>query len=262
MNQKTIWFVIVTYKPDKEVLRRLVAAIHEWPTEILDNTDRNLGFGGGANVGMKKAFDAGAAWAIVCNQDIELMRGGVLKFTKELEHCDPGIVGPEAGELDAKRWTTILASSASRPGLEARGWDFHASRGNENLTYISGSLMAIHRDVWEATGGFFEPYFMYYEDADLSVRAKRAGFALRTIEIKGFRHGSVKNDNKEKTKEYYLARNHLLFVRRLAPLSVKLHEFLRMPKTLTEHYQGGNIEAIMGIRDFALERFASLKAGP
>lgn len=184
--------------------------------EVIDNTNKNLGFGGGANVGMKKAFDAGAAWAIVCNQDVTLSKPGVTKFAKALEHCKPGIVGPEAGTLDPKRWTTILAS---RPGLEAR-----------SVHYISGSLMAIHRDVWESTGGFYKPYFMYYEDVDLCVRAKKAGFGLRQVDIDGFGHES----RGIRGKEYYLARNHLLFVYRNAPVSVKLHEILRLPKTLWE----------------------------
>lgn len=209
MNRKNVCFVVVTFKPDKEVLRRLVAALEGWSVEIIDNTKKNIGYGGGANKGMKRAFDAGAAWAIVCNQDIELTRAGVLKLTKELEECSPGIVGPEAGELDPKRWTTIVPSSGP-------------------TDYISGSLMAIHRDVYETTGGFFEPYFMYYEDADISLRAKKAGFELRQVKIDGFGHETHGSPG----KNYYLARNHLLFVLRNAPWQVKIHELVRLPKTL------------------------------
>ena len=212
MNTAKIWFVIVTYKPDREALRRLITAIHEWPTEIVDNTKKNLGYGGAANKGMKIAFDAGAAWAIVCNQDVTLTKEGVAKFVKAFEHGEPGIVGPEVGELDSKRWTTILP---------ARG----------RVVYISGSMMAIHKDVWEATGGFYKPYFMYYEDVDLCMRAKKAGFGLRKASIEGFYHRSNESN---KLKEYYLARNHLLFVWRLAPVSVKFHEILRLPKTIWE----------------------------
>lgn len=217
MKNTDIWFVIVTYKPDKVALGRLRKTLEGWPVEVVDNTDKNLGFGGGANVGMKKAFDAGAAWAIVCNQDVTLTKQGVAKFVKALEHCATGIAGPEAGSLDPKRWTTVLAS---RPGLEAR-----------SVHYISGSFMAIHRDVWEATGGFYESYFMYYEDVDLCIRAKKANFALEQVKIVGFQHESHGSDA---SKEYYLARNHLLFVWRLAPLTVKLYEFFRLPKTLFE----------------------------
>lgn len=208
MKNTDIWFVIVTYKPDRASLGRLRKALEGWPVELIDNTDKNLGFGGGANVGMRKAFDAGAAWAVVCNQDVTLSKPGVTKFAKALEHCEPGIVGPEAGSLDPKRWTTILP---------VRG----------PIDYISGSMMAIHKDVWEATGGFYEPYFMYYEDVDLCIRATRTGFSLKHASIEGFVH--IPHGN-----TYYLARNHLWFVWRLAPLTVKLYEFFRLPKTFFE----------------------------
>ena len=36
---------------------------------IVDNTDNNLGYGGGANVGMKTASDTEARWMVLVNQD-------------------------------------------------------------------------------------------------------------------------------------------------------------------------------------------------
>ncbi len=208
MTKQDIRCVIVTYKPEMRILGRLLEALEGWPVEMVDNTQKNLGFGAAANHGMKKAFDDGAQWVIVMNQDIALTRKGIARFCAIVQNGDPGIVGPEAGSLDPKRWTTILP---------ARG----------PLEYISGSCMAIHRKVWEATRGFYEPYFLYYEDADLCLRAKKSGFALRQVHIDGFAHASEGN-------EYYLARNHLLFVFRNAPMSVKLYELLRLPKTLVE----------------------------
>lgn len=260
-KQHSTWFIIVTYKPDKEALRRLMAAIGTYRAIVVDNTGNNIGYGRAANHGMKQAFEAGAKWVIVCNQDIRISQAGITHFCAMAQKCAPGIVGPEAGTLDPKRWTTVLAS---RPGLEA----------GSQINYISGSFMAIHRDVWQATNGFYEPYFMYYEDVDLCVRARKLEFPLKQIYIEGFRHGSIQKDGKKNwipdqvrdditndrydrnvAKEYFLARNHLLFVRRLAPLSVKLHELLRIPKTLMEHNQQRNIEAIKGVRDFAVGRF-------
>lgn len=211
MKRSNVCFVIVTYEPEKETLRRLIAALEGWPMVVIDNTQKNPGYGGGANKGMKKAFDAGADWVVVCNQDIALTKAGIAKFAKALEHGEPGIVGPEAGELDPVRWTTIMPSKGP-------------------VDYISGSVMAIHRDVYMRVGGFYEPYFMYYEDVDLCVRAARAGFPLWQMTTEGFRHASHGSPEKEN----YLARNHLLFVYRNAPLSVKLHELLRLPKTLLE----------------------------
>lgn len=240
MKSQNIRFVIVTYKPDKEALRRLMAAVGECRAIVVDNTKNNVGYGAAANQRMKQAFDAGARWVVVCNQDIVLTKNGIENFVGVLEKMTPGIVGPEAGTLDPKRWTTELAS---RPGLVP----------DDRLLYISGSMIAIHKEVWEATGGFFEPYFMYYEDADLCVRVRKAGFPLRQISIDGFRH--VSEDHNQHMKEYYLARNHLLFVRRLAPLSVKIHELSRLPKSIAEHQATGNTDAIRGISDFAIGKF-------
>ena len=258
MKEPNVWFVIVTYKPDNEVLRRLIAIIHEWPMEVVDNTDKNLGYGGGANVGMKRAFDAGVQWVVIVNQDVTLTKAGIRKFVKALEYCEPGIVGPESGELDVKRWTTMLASM---PGLVARRLDSRL-RGNDNnnVDYISGSIMAIHREVWEATGGFYEPYFMYYEDADLCVRAKRAGFALTDIPIFGIGHTETTSLGAGSyLHQYYLARNHLLFVERNAPAGVKLYEFLRLPKTLWEHVTKKEWGALTGIRDYFFRRFGQYR---
>lgn len=40
---------------------------------------------------------------------------------------------------------------------------------------VTGCLLLVRRDTWEALGGFDERYFMYGEDVDLSLRARRAG---------------------------------------------------------------------------------------
>ena len=95
--------------------------------------------------------------------------------------------------------------------------------------------MAIHKRVIEKIGYFYEPYFMYYEDADLCVRAKNAGFPLKKLNGAGIEHSDRPVWGKgSRIHEYYLARNHLWFVWRLAPWNVKLYELIRLPKTLLE----------------------------
>lgn len=211
MKKSDIWFVIVTYKPDEAAIARLKASLAGWPVIILDNTEHNLGFGAAANRGMREAFDAGAGWVVILNQDVWVTRAGITQFCAMAQSCDPGIVGPEAGSLDGKRWTTILHKATPK-----------------KPDYISGSMIAIHRNVWERIGGFWEPYFLYYEDVDLCLRARRAGFRIQQITIEGFRH-------MPHASKYYLARNHLWFVFRLAPWRIKLREFIRLPKTVWEY---------------------------
>lgn len=207
---------------------------------IVLQTEKNLGYAGGMNRGVESGLLYGADWVIVLNQDITMSSLRIDTFVRALFYAKAGIYGPYTGRLDTKRWTTILPS--------------------DNVDYISGACMAIHRKVIEKVGLFYEPYFMYYEDADYCVRTKRAGFPLIHVPVKGITH----DDNPSLGKgsflhEYYLARNHLLFVERLAPLRVKSHEYIRLPKTLAEHALHKNTGALEGIKDYFLRRFGEKK---
>ena len=44
---------------------------------------------------------------------------------------------------------------------------------------VTGCLLLTSRAAWERLGGFDERFFMYGEDADLSARARRLGYAVR-----------------------------------------------------------------------------------
>ena len=59
--------------------------------------------------------------------------------------------------------------------------------------------------------------------------------------------------------QYYLARNHLLFVERIAPIRVKMYEVIRFPKTITEHLTRHEHGAIAGIADYFIRRFGKTR---
>ena len=228
-----VWFVIVTYKPDVAVLTTLRKNLEGKPVIEIDNTQHNVGYGGGANAGIRKALARGAEWVVILNQDIEISTKALDDLRDTLSHCRPGILGPFAGKLDKKRWTTILKSERSLDQFTLS--EVEGLGTTRKTEYVSGSCMAIHKRVIEKIGYFYEPYFMYYEDADLCVRAKNAGFPLKKLNGAGIEHSDRPVWGKgSRIHEYYLARNHLWFVWRLAPWNVKLYELIRLPKTLLE----------------------------
>ena len=47
-----------------------------------------------------------------------------------------------------------------------------------DIDFVSGCFMCIKSEVFKALGGFDERYFMYLEDADLTLRAKKMGRAV------------------------------------------------------------------------------------
>jgi hypothetical protein len=240
--KKEIAFIVVTYKPDNKMLDALRSALRgHWLIEI-DNSKRNLGYAGGANVGIRKALAGGAQWMVVMNQDLSLTSEAVSKFSLSLTKAPLGIVGPFAGGLDPRRWTTMFPS--------------------ERKEYITGSMIAVHKSVVEKVGFFYEPYFLYYEEVDLCIRAKRAGFQLTHKPIDGISHEeSVSLGKGSLAHQYYLARNHMLFIERCAPPQVRLYEYLRLPKTIAEHLGRRERGGALGIRDYLLRRFGQYNRG-
>ena len=82
-----VWFVIVTYKPDVAVLTTLRKNLEGKPVIEIDNTQHNVGYGGGANAGIRKALARGAEWVVILNQDIEISTKALDDLRDTLSHC-------------------------------------------------------------------------------------------------------------------------------------------------------------------------------
>jgi len=88
------------------------------------------------------------------------------------------------------------------------------------VPYISGANLFIRKDIFLKMSGFDERYFMYYEDADLGYKLKRAGYStylLPEAKILHYESQSTRNDNGfnyrkyewlEKSKYLYFKKNH------------------------------------------------------
>ncbi len=240
--KKKICFIIVIYRPDQKLLDRNLKILRDYQVQVIDNRKTNLGYAGGNNLGAKQALDGGTEWLVILNDDLELNRSEINSFCQFLAKSKPNLIGPYKGSFDSKRWSTILDQSKPSKGAE---------------TYLSGSFLAVNRKVIEKLGTlFYDPYFLFYEDAELSIKAKRAGFSLLHHPLKKLiHHASSSTVAGSPLQQYYLARNHLLFVERNAPLAVKLRELIRLPKTIFKHWQKKEFSALEGIWDYLLRRF-------
>ncbi len=186
--------------------------------EIIDS-ERNLGYGGGANLGLEWARRAGAAYAWVLNNDTEVDPRSVNELVAVMEReTDYGIltpqidapIGPEApfgiwfagGTANLTRAITRqqVVAPSSRTAVEPTG-------------YVTGCAMFIRLQALDATGLFWEPLFLYWEDVDLSFRMRRAGWRLGVVpeaRVLHFVHGSSPSN----TYRYYSSRNAILVAKR------------------------------------------------
>jgi GT2 family glycosyltransferase len=194
----------------------------------------NPGFAAAVNLGMKTAFKAGFIWVTVLNDDVKFKRDAIDKYVKNLDGSIPGISGIYPGDIDPVRYSTIFPAAKK-----------------SKFKYFSGSFWSIHKNIPAKIGYLDERYFLYYEEVDYCFRAAAEGFSLTCQTAADINHSDSPRLGKNSfLHQYYLARNHLIFVFKMAPLTIKLHEYFRIPLTFIEHIQKGEWGAVSGVLDF------------
>ncbi|HEX7166355.1 MAG TPA: glycosyltransferase [Acidimicrobiales bacterium] len=166
----------------------------------------NLGFGGGANAGLRAwlADPAAGEWAVVLPHD-------ALPEDACLERMLDAVAGrPRAGMACAE------FGDDEKPVVDPYfgGMTVRAERGEgwEPAGFAHGTLLLVRRACLADVGLFEEDYFAYCEEADLSIRATRAGWEV------GMVWGAVVTNPHQGSPpplvDYLMVRNTVVLVRR------------------------------------------------
>jgi N-acetylglucosaminyl-diphospho-decaprenol L-rhamnosyltransferase len=162
----------------------------EFPGVEVIRSDENLGFARANNI---VAAATSTEWLLLLNPDTECHEGAVDNLMAfAFAHPEAGIYGGRTvfadGSLNiASCWRRITPWSAfcHAIGLTAvfprtalfdteamGGWRRDTTR---EVDIVVGCFLLIRRDLWNRLGGFDLRYFMYGEEADLCLRARRLG---------------------------------------------------------------------------------------
>lgn len=150
----------------------------------------NLGYGRAANIG---AHGSVSPWLVVANPDV-VWEPGSLDALLDAAARRPtaGSLGPRILNEDG----TVYPSARAVPSLWlgaghallVRVWPSNplsrryrrenpADPGAERAVgWLSGALLLLRREAFEAVSGFDNGYFMFFEDLDLGERLGRAGW--------------------------------------------------------------------------------------
>lgn len=191
------------------------------PRATVLTTPRNLGFAGGANVGLRAALGDGADAVLLVNDDAHLADDAVSWLDAALDEPRAGIVGPAL--LDADHRGTIeslglrLDARTGRLRELERGRPLRAAGATRrDVQAVSGCVALIAREVLERVGLLDEGFFFYFEDVDLCLRAGRAGFRVlaepRAVAL--HRRGSSVGQRSAR-RLYHAVRGHLRLGRKL-----------------------------------------------
>ncbi len=206
-------------------------------------SEKNLGFSGGQNLGIKYALKNGADFVIVLNNDVYLDINLITELLKTFqERKDCGLVSPKiyfakGYEFHKDRYKNedlgkVIWYAGGKMDLKNVigshvGVD-EVDKGQFNTLnktdFVSGCCVMIKKEVFESVGYFDEKYFLYYEDNDLSKRAQKKGY-YSYYQPKAFMwhlNAGSSGGSGSLLQDYYITRNRLIFGFKYVSFKTKL----------------------------------------
>jgi len=195
----------------------LTAAFDERVKQVL--MGRNTGFAIAVNAGMRYALEHGAAAVLLINNDTTL-DGDMLSILREtLEAPTAARIGIASPAIyywsEPKRLWRMGDRERLWSPIPVRIAPSEAAQVLIEADYVTGCGMLIRREVVERVGLFDERFFMYFEDADLCKRAKRAGFRVICVPpAKMWHKVSVSASREKASSAYWRTYGRALFYRK------------------------------------------------
>jgi len=226
MKLKTCALTVLYNTPLEEVTR-LQKQWSDLGVELftIDNTGSGAGFAVGINALLQDALSKYDV-LFISNPDIDISSLHKKTFLDAANHFDIWgytMIQEETvyygGEIDKLRMSGGL--TIEKP-----------SKRFMNCDFVSGSLMAVGKKVFEKCGMLDTSYGMYYEDVEFCLRARKQVFTVGIDCENSYLHFEDSKTNSQKNK--WLAKNRMKFLWQHGNTAQKLYEIIRLPKTLLE----------------------------
>lgn len=190
----------------------------------IDNSTNGKGYAAGVNSGIIRGLRDGCTDFIALNPDISIKTVTKDAMVKAAEAFDVWGFGMKQGNSTYyggvfDPWRLSGGLSTTKPQQTFASVDF-----------VSGSFIGFSAKVIARIGLWDESYFMYYEDDDYCMRARRSG--LRVGIYTGAVYHHFESSTHNGLKEQWLAKSRWRFFWKYAGLLQKVRELIRLPKTL------------------------------
>jgi GT2 family glycosyltransferase len=255
---------------DNDVSENCRESVAPWRSRLMYLlTGGNLGFSGGMNVGIRAALAGGAGQVLLVNSDVTLDRP-----------CAEELCSALAGDREAGIAGPLVLSSRQSRLVDSAGISYGEHTGRvrvlsapgsaatvRHVQAVSGCVMLVSRTVFERVGLLDERYFFGFEDLDLCLRARAAGFSTVLVPRAVAYHEGSRSIGAQSARRFYFAtRNHLLVASRrrsgegAAPAALRLssvvllnvaHALTAGPSTLPARLAA----TARGVRDFLAGRY-------
>jgi hypothetical protein len=198
------------------------------PLSLIRNPE-NRGFAAACNQG---ARGSSAEYLLFLNPDIRVLRDSLqapIQFMEEPENARVGICGIQLLDQQGivsrscSRFPTTTSLLSQMLGLDRLfpsifGGHFIEESEHEKsgpVDQVMGAFLLIRRPLFEDLSEFDERFFVYFEDLDLSYRAKLRGWvSYHLATVRAFHRGRGCSDQVKAARLFYFLRSRILYAQK------------------------------------------------
>jgi N-acetylglucosaminyl-diphospho-decaprenol L-rhamnosyltransferase len=185
-----------------ELLRR------DFPQVTLIENPRNDGFGRANNIALNKVR---TPYALLLNPDAVVAPGALPALLAAAErYPDAAILAPALYDEEGRLHRSHKRSVFTR---EASGDEYVSPEGDICADFLSGAVWLLNMRLMKEIG-YFDPHiFLYYEDDDLCIRARRAGYGLVLVPDASATHLMGASSGRPKPEAEFFKQRQLIWSR-------------------------------------------------
>ena len=201
--------------------KELKSIKNQFENIITFSNERNLGFTGANNIGIKHAIKNEFEYVMLINNDTEVEKNFISPLIDSLEkNKNLGAVQPLILNFDSRKKVWNAGGFLNK----FFGY-FYVNKNpkeiKKNIDWITGCCFFVRIEVIKKIGLLDESFFAYYEDVDWSIRIKNSGYDLAFIKSSVIYHHGYKSSQNELSEgklspfvHYLNIRNHIFLLRK------------------------------------------------
>ena len=190
-----------------------------YPSILAIRSEKNLGFAGGNNLGIKAAK---GKYLYLVNNDTVFKEFNPQEIIKRLKSSSKiGMACPKIrfawnnNTIQFAGYTPLSPITVRNKAIGFGEEDKGQYDTPRQTPYAHGAAMMIKREVIDKVGLIPECYFLYYEELDWSMMISRAGYEIWYEPASTIYHKESQSTGQNSPlRTYYITRNRLLLVKR------------------------------------------------
>ena len=242
--------VLIVDDGSEEDIESFAAA--EFPNARVIRLSQNMGFASAVNSGLREIR---TDFVMLLNNDMTLEAKCIEKLMNALKEEPAAMVAPLVLWKDDPE-TIYSAGDRIRRNGRPEGIGFRCPREgfdfSEPVFGVSAGAAVYRREVFTKCGLLDERFVAYFEDADLSFRARLAGFEAACVpDAVAYHVGSASQHGKTWWRSRQCYRNHALLVLKNMPLALLIRYG---PRLFREHLHQARMLLSSARGEFGLAR--------